>query len=102
MWKVGSEQQSTKMDPADPAHSAHNSRVQKYGFMYTKPYFSLWESSGGLWGRSRHILLFLRGKKAPAGALKTRIGCLGGIKSPCGSAKDENRLFGGKKTLRER
>ena len=33
-------------------------------------------ASGGLWGRSTDILLFLRGKKAPAGALKTRIGIL--------------------------
>ena len=82
MWKVGSEQQSIKMDPLDPVDQR---RVPKYGFTYSKPYFSLWESSGGLWGRSRHILLFLREK------------------SPCGSAKDENRLFWGeKKPLRER
>ena len=31
-------------------------------------------ASGSLWGRSGHILLVLREKKAPAGALKTRIG----------------------------
>ena len=35
---------------------------------------SLPGASGGLWGRSGHRLLFLRRKKNPAGALKTRIG----------------------------
>ena len=43
---------------------------------------SLPGASGGLWGRSGHRLLFLRRKKAPAGALKTRIGVLGGKKRP--------------------
>ena len=89
MWKVGSEQQSIKMDQLDqldPVDPVDPVRVPKYGFTSTKPYFSFWESSGGLWGRSRHILLFLRRKKIP-----------------CGSAKDENRSFWGEKTpLRER
>ena len=39
-------------------------------------------ASGGLWGRSGHRLLFLRRKKAPAGALKTRIGVFLGKKRP--------------------
>ncbi len=63
VWKVRSEQQSIKMDWLDPVDPVDQLRVPKYGFTSTKPYFSLWESSGGLWGRSRHILLLLRGKK---------------------------------------
>ena len=43
---------------------------------------SLPGASGGLWGRSGHRLLFLRRKKAPAGALKTRIGFFFGRKRP--------------------
>ena len=45
---------------------------------------------------NRSFLLFLRENRAPAGALKTRIGRLGifeGKKIPCRSAKDENRSF---------
>ena len=43
---------------------------------------SLPGASGGLWGRSGHRLMFLRRKKKPAGALKTRIGFFFGKKTP--------------------
>ena len=43
---------------------------------------SLPGASGGLWGRSGHRLLFLRRKKNPAGAQKTRIGFFSGTKTP--------------------
>ncbi len=63
MWKVGSEQQSIKMDPVNPADPADPARVPKYGFTSTKPYFSLWESSGGLWGALQTHIAVFEGKK---------------------------------------
>ena len=68
---------------------------------------SLPGASGGLWGRSGHRLLFLRRKKAPAGALKTRIGFFSGKKRPARVLTGhihrffEGQLFFRKKTPRE-
>ena len=39
VWKVGSELQSTTLDPVDLSGSKR--RVPKCGFVYAKPYFSL-------------------------------------------------------------
>ena len=88
MWRVGSEQQSIKMDwldPVDPVDPLDQLRVPKYGFTSTKPYFSFWESSGGLWGALQTHTAVFEGKKAPAGALKTRIGRFGGKNAPAGT-----------------
>ena len=69
---------------------------------------SLPGASGGLWGRSGHRLLFLRRKKNPAGALKTRIGFFSGTKRPARVLTghiyrffEGQPCFGGEKTPRE-
>ena len=68
---------------------------------------SLPGASGGLWGRSGQRLLFLRRKKAPAGALKTRIGFFREKNAPRGCLQDtyigffEGHVFSDKKTPRE-
>ena len=94
MWKVGSEQQSIKMDPLDWLDQL---RVPKYGFTSTKPYFSFWESSGGLWGALQTHIAVFEGKKAPVGALKTKISLFGGKKAPAGALQDVYRFFEEKK-----
>ena len=84
VWKVGSELQSTTLDPVDPLDlSGSECRVPKYGFVYAKPHFSL----------PRDVQAQARPRMEARGMLKTQKTLFEENKSPCGHVKDTDYTF---------